>query len=229
MHKIQNNILRTLLFKETARFSELNISKIPNDHFTFHLKRLIEQNLIEKDKEGFYKLTIAGKEYANRLNTDIGKVEMERQAKIGALIVCIDDFGKKRKYLVQQRLKQPYYGFYGFITGKIKWGETIYEAASREFKEETGLSAELDLAGIEHKIDYSKDGKLLEDKYFYIFKATNPSGELLESFEGGKNTWLAKEEIERLSNLFDDILKIIDIVDKEKLIFSEEKYNVNRY
>ncbi|TFB09119.1 NUDIX domain-containing protein [Candidatus Atribacteria bacterium MT.SAG.1] len=229
MHKIQNNILRTLLFKKELRFSELNTGNIPNDHFTFHLKRLIEQDLIEKNKEGLYRLTIAGKEYANRLNTDIEEVEIERQAKIGALIVCVDDFGKKRKYLVQQRLKQPYYGFYGFITGKIKWGETIYEAASREFKEETGLSAELYLAGIEHKMDYSKNGEFLEDKYFYIFKATNPSGELLESFEGGKNTWLSKEEIQKLPDLFDDILKIMDIIEKEKLIFSEEKYNVDRY
>lgn len=229
MHKIQNNILWTLLFKEKLRFSGLNKDNISNDHFTFHLKKLIEKGLIEKNKEGFYNLTISGKEYANRLKVDMEKVEIEKQAKIGALVVCVEGFSKNRKYLVQQRLKHPCYGFYGFVSGKIKWGETVYEAALRELKEETGLKAKLNLAGIEHKIDYSENGELLEDKYFYIFKATNLSGKLAESFEGGKNIWLTKEEIKKLPDLFGDVLKIIDIIGQDKFVFFEKKYTVERY
>lgn len=229
MHQIQNNILWTLLFRKELRFSELNTDNISSDHFTFHLKQLIEGGLVEKNKGGFYRLTIAGKEYANRLKVDIGKVETEKQAKISALVVCVDGYGKNRRYLVQQRLKHPYYGFYGFISGKIKWGETIYEAALRELKEEIGFRAKLELTGIEHKMDYYKDGEFLEDKFFYIFKATNLSGELLESFEGGKNIWLKKEEIKKLPELFGDVLKILEIIEQKKLIFFEKKYNVNRY
>lgn len=229
MHQIQNNILKTLLFKEKSRFAELNTDNISNDHFTFHLKRLIEQKIIEKDEQGFYNLTIIGKEYANRLDTDAKDVDIERQAKLGVLVVCVGNFGKERKYLVQQRLKQPYYGFFGFVTGKIKWGETVYEAAQRELKEETGLEAKLALAGIEHKIDYSDKGELLEDKYFYVMKGTDFAGRLLETFEGGKNIWLLKQEIEKLPDLFDDVLKIIEVIDKGKFTFFEDKYNVNGY
>jgi 8-oxo-dGTP pyrophosphatase MutT (NUDIX family) len=229
MHQIQNNILKILLFKEKARFAELNTDNISNDHFTFHLKRLIEQKIIEKDEQGFYNLTIIGKEYANRLDTDAKDVDIERQAKLGVLVVCVGNFGKERKYLVQQRLKQPYYGFFGFVTGKIKWGETVYEAGQRELKEETGLEAELALAGIEHKIDYSDKNELLEDKYFYVIKGTNLAGQLLETFEGGKNIWLTKQDIEKLPDLFDDVLKIIQVIDKEKFTFFEDKYNVNGY
>jgi len=229
MHQIQNNILRTLLFKETARFTELNINKIPNDHFTFHLKRLIGEGLVRKNQDGSYVLTIAGKEYANRLDTDSKEVEIEKQAKIGILVVCTDGLGDKKKYLVQQRLKHPYHGFYGFISGKIKWGEGIYQAALRELEEEAGLKAKLDLVGIEHKIDYSKEGKLLEDKFFYIVKATSLTGQLLESFEGGRNAWLTQKEIKNLPDLFDDVLKIIKVIDKGKFIFFEDKYNVKRY
>ena len=54
MHQIQNNILKTLLFKEKSRFAELNTDNISNDHFTFHLKRLLEQKLVEKNQQGFY-------------------------------------------------------------------------------------------------------------------------------------------------------------------------------
>jgi 8-oxo-dGTP pyrophosphatase MutT (NUDIX family) len=229
MHKIQNNILKTLLFKEKARFSELNTDNISNDHFTFHLKRLLEQKLVEKNQQGFYCLTIIGKEFANRLDTDAKEVDVERQAKLAVLVVCVDDSGKEIRYLVQQRLKHPSFGFYGFVTGKIKWGETVYEAGQRELKEETGLDAELDLAGIEHKIDYSDKNELLEDKYFYVMKGTNFAGQLLESFEGGKNIWLLKQEIEKLPDLFDDVLKIIQVIDKGKFRFFEDKYNVNGY
>ena len=229
MHQIQNNILKTLLFKERARFVELNTEGISNDHFTFHLKRLLEQKLVEKNEQGFYNLTIIGKEYANRLDTDAKDVDIERQAKISVLVVCVGDFLGQTKYLVQQRLKHPSYGFHGFVTGKIKWGETVYGAAKRELKEETALEAKLVLAGIEHKIDYSDKGKLLEDKYFYVVKGTNHSGQLLESFEGGRNIWLLKQEIEKLPDLFDDVLKIIEVIDKGKFTFFEDKYNVNGY
>lgn len=229
MHKIQNNILKTLLFKEKARFAELNTDGISNDHFTFHLKRLLEQKLVEKNEQGFYCLTIVGKEYANRLDTDAKEVCAERQAKLSVLVVCIDDLDKKRRYLVQQRLKHPSFGFYGFVSGKIKWGETVYEAAQRELKEETGLEAKLALAGIEHKIDYSDKNELLEDKYFYVMKGTDFAGQLLETFEGGKNIWLTKQEIEKLPDLFDDVLKILKIIEKGKFTFFEDKYNVNGY
>ena len=229
MHQIQNNILKTLLFKEKSRFAELNTDNISNDHFTFHLKRLLEQKLVEKNQQGFYNLTIIGKEYANRLDTDAEEVCAERQAKLAVLVVCVGNFGKETRYLIQQRLKHPSFGFHGFVTGKIKWGETVYEAGKRELKEEAGLEAELSLAGIEHKIDYSDKNELLEDKYFYVMKGTNFSGQLLESFEGGKNIWLTKHEIEKLPELFDDVLKIIKVIDKGKFTFFEDKYNVYGY
>lgn len=229
MHQIQNNILSALLFEKTLRFSELNTNRISSDHFTFHLRRLIDQGLVEKNKDGSYVLTIIGKEYANRLDVNSEKVEIEKQAKTGVLVVCIDDSGSKRKYLVQQRLKHPYFGFYGFITGKIKWREGVYEAALRELEEETGLKAKLDLISVEHKRDYSKKGKLLEDKFFYIVKATNQTGQLIESFEGGRNTWLTEKEIKNLPDLFGDALKVIEVTNRGKFTFFEAQYDVKYY
>lgn len=229
MHQIQNEILGALLFKNRARFTELNAKNVPNDHFTFHLKRLAEQELVEKDDQGFYMLTRIGKEYANRLDVDSEKIGMERQAKTAVLVIAIDDSGKERKYLVQQRLKHPYYGFYGFISGKIKWGESVYEAAARELKEEANLEANVNLAGIWHKTDYSQKNELLEDKYFYLIAAGKPAGELFELFKGGKNIWLTKKEIKKLPDLFDDIFKVIEIIDKDKFTFFEDKYKVARY
>ncbi len=224
IHPIQALILRDLLFKTEAKFSELNLS---NDHFTFHINQLLSLSLVEKNLNGHYQLTTPGKEFANRMDTE--KVVMEKQAKIGVLLVCIRKRGGKVEFLIHQRLKQPYFGFYGFHTGKIRWGETIEEAASRELQEETGFTAKVTLVGIKHKMDYSKDNNLLEDKYFYTFRCTICKGVLQENFEGGRNLWLTKDEIRKLPNLFDGIEGTLQMAEKAKLSFSENKYIVSGY
>lgn len=227
IHPIQAMILRELLFKENARFSDLNWQKIRTDQFTFHLKSLIKAGLVKKASRGFYSLTARGKEFANRLDTK--SLALEKQAKISVLIIGINGQGKTKKYLVQQRLKQPYFGFYGFVTGKVKWGETILEAANREFKEETGLEAKLKLVGIEHKMDYSERGEFLEEKYFFIVLAENPKGNLKRNFEGGRNLWLTKNEILNLEKLFEDVPQILKLIDQRKFFFFEKKYKVEKY
>jgi len=67
LHPIQTKILNALLFKEKARFKELNTTNLTTDHFTFHVNKLIKDGLISKNPEGDYVLTTKGKEFANRL------------------------------------------------------------------------------------------------------------------------------------------------------------------
>lgn len=226
-HKIQKSILKNLLIKKELRFSDLNSEGISNDHFTFHVKRLVNEGVISKGEDGLYRLTSSGKEYANRFDIDGKEVVLQRQAKIGILVVARD---KDKRFLIQERLKEPYYGYHGFVSGKIRWGEPIYEAAARELEEEAGLTASnLVLKGIEHKIDYSQERELLEDKFFYIVEAKNNSGQLKEVFDCGKNQWLTKKQIAGLADLFGDVPKIIQAVEQSKLTFFEDKYYVKRY
>ena len=230
LHTIQRSILRSLLFKQGVRFSELNTENIPSDQFSFHMKRLSDLGLIKKQDDGEYQLTVQGKEYANRLDTDGATVKIERQAKVAVLVVPVRMQGDVKQFLVQQRLKQPYYGFHGFVTGKIKWGETVDEAAKRELKEETGLDGSLTLMGVKHKMDYSPDdGSLLEDKFFFAFKAENLKGKLAESFEGGQNTWRTHEEIKNLPDQFDGVEESLKMIEQTDLVFLEKKYVVKRY
>jgi len=229
MHDIQNKILKILLLNEKSKFTELNVDNIGNDHFTFHIKKLCELKFVLKDKQGFYHLTDEGKEYANRLDIDGGKIEVERQAKTGVLLVCTKIEDGVKKYLIQKRLKHPFYGYHGFVGGKIKWGESIFDAAKRELKEETGIEGSLRLAGVEHKIDFDKKDKLLEDKFFYVFEITDINGELLKEFDAGENFWATECGINDLSELFDDVLSILRIVKEEEFNFSEKKYIVKRY
>ena len=175
----------------TARFADLQkITNLESDYVKFHIARLVELGYVSKTNEGAYALTAIGKEYANKLDTDQNVIE--RQPK-SAVILVIEDNGK---LLLQERLKHPYFGFWGFPGGKIRWGETIMQAAARELAEETGLVAQLEYRGVYHELTKSKEtGEVLEDKIFQIIYGKNPSGDFITQFDGGRNKWLSLDEV----------------------------------
>jgi ADP-ribose pyrophosphatase YjhB (NUDIX family)/predicted transcriptional regulator len=224
LHDVQAHILRELLFKTSAKFSELNTKGLSSDHFTFHLNKLVEAGFIEKNEDATYTLTQIGKELANRFDTDTAKIE--RQPKISVALVSLKD----DKYLIQLRLKQPYYGYYCFPSGKVRWGEELLETAARELDEETGLQGDLTFVGIKHKMDYDERQTLLDDKFFMVIKVTNTKGILKETFEGGENHWKTKEEIQNIDKKLHAVLDIINFVEKnENVPFSETKYKVKEF
>ena len=227
IHRIQSAILVTLLFKPKSRFGELNKLDVPSDQFNFHLKTLVANGLINKTPEGSYQLTNSGKEFANRYDTQ--EKILERQAKISVLVKCIKEENGKTYYLMQERLKEPYYGFLGGISGKIKWGELAVDAAKRELKEETNLEGTPEFIGIEHKIDYDNRGNLLEDKFFYIFRVNKFKGKLKIYTEGGENKWMTEEEIFSSGKTFDDVNDAFEIVKSKVFKFIEKRYKVKKY
>lgn len=227
VHPVQVSILQVLLFNPEARFAELNVQDLTTDHFSFHIKRLVEVGLVQKNSRGKYTLTARGKEFANRFDTE--ESLLERQAKIAVLVCPVRNTGNAKEYLIQRRLKQPYYGYHGFITGKIRWGESPPAAARRELKEETGLGGTVKLVGIKHKVDYSQNGKLLEDKYFFVYRATDLAGRLKIKFEGGRNDWLSKKEVLSIDKLFDGVDESLEMISQDDLVYSESRYEVSGY
>lgn len=228
IHSIQAAALRVLMYKPTAAFTELNTGKASTDQFNFHLKQLLKQGLVHKDKMK-YELTPKGKEFTNRFDVDTHDVKYEKQAKVGVLVAARKKIGKQEYWLLQQRLKQPFYGFFGRITGKVRRGDTTEQTALRELQEETGLTAgKLTFKGVEHKFDYSKEGELLDEKFFFIYIAENLTGKLVEEFEGGKNFWFTKQEAKK-QNEFDDAPVVNKILDGKGLSYVEKKYTVTGF
>ncbi|HSX28856.1 MAG TPA: NUDIX hydrolase [Candidatus Saccharimonadales bacterium] len=225
MHPAQVAILHALLFRPSAGFAELQkASELSSDHFAFHLKKMLEQQLIHKNTDNHYELTIEGKEYANRFDTDERVVE--RQPKVAVLLLIEHQDGR---LLYQQRLKQPFYGFWGRPTGKIRWGETITEAAARELMEETGLEADLEFRAIYHKLDFDKESnKLLEDKIFFTVYGSNPRGELAEHFDGGRNAWLSLEEVQAQEKVFEGMKDGYLTAKNKNLTFKEKSHFYTR-
>ncbi len=201
LHPVQMQILNKIIFKPNARFKDLKVPHLTTDHFTYHLKKLLELNLISKNKNS-YNLTEKGKKFVNTMDTELAKEE--KFGKRGVLLryakPVVQNHKTVLKYLVYKRLKQPFYGYVGFHTGKVRYGESIVDTAFREFKEETGLTiVDYKLQGVYHQLNYKPDGTLLRDVYFYEFFIFKASGKLIKinKEEGVENMWVTKEELKK--------------------------------
>ncbi len=221
-HAAQMAILRELLLADTLNFSTLSKSTgLTSDHANFHIKQLVDGGLVEHVPKSYgeYQLTRKGKEYANRMDTDENTIE--KQPKLSVVLVIVNEKGE---HLQQERLKQPYYGYWGHPTGKIRWGETLVEAGARELMEETGLTADLTPLGFYHKLDYDDDGGLLEDKYLCLIYGTNPRGELKERSDGQRNEWLSDAEFEKKEKKFGNAEETTRYIREQKPFLREKKY-----
>ncbi|MCW2763279.1 MAG: putative hydrolase [Marmoricola sp.] len=219
-HAVQMKILRYLLLSPHATFAVLRKdADMQSDQFTFHLKKLLSVGYVAKEGR-LYRLTRVGKEYANRMDTDDNVIE--KQPKLSVVLIVENDKGEM---LQQERLKHPYFGFWGFATGKVRWGETLIEAGARELLEETGLTADLRVVGFYHKMDYDEESReLLEDKYFCILHGTNPKGELIVDAEGHHNEWMTNQEFTKKEKQFGNVVETRELVRSAEQVILERQY-----
>lgn len=94
------------------------------------------------------------------------------------------------KVIVQERVKS--WCGVSFPGGHVENGESIYDSAVREIKEETGLAIKnLKYCGIIYWFN-----NVTEDKYFvHLYKTIDYSGEMLGKTEEGRVFWTSIEEL----------------------------------
>jgi len=219
LHEVQAAILKELLFNNGTKFASLNKLELSNDHFTFHIKRLIKEEIVEKIGKLYY-LTQKGKQYAGKL--DIYGLKMEKFGTPSVAVTAKKIINGKLHLLIQQRLKEPLYGYYGFINGKVKFGEFAEETAKRELLEETGLIGDPKIVTIQHRLRGPKRTEVKLDHYFFIYIAENSLGELKHT-EEGNNFWMTLEEIKK-ANTFPGFEFSLNAVLRDKNEIFQEKF-----
>lgn len=231
IHDAQTGILRELLFHPEAGFTKLQKpTGLDSDHFKFHIGRLVDLGYVQKTTDGKYRLSTKGKEHANKLDTDTNTIERQPKISLALILTRTNDKGET-EHLFQQRLKNPYFGYWGRIGGKLRWGESILEGSDRELKEETGLEADFEFRMIYHKRDYTINTKdILEDKVFIIMVAAEPRGDLTEKFEGGFNKWMTLDEFVHTDKNFESAYQFTELLESGITCYEKEfYYNESEY
>ena len=118
----------------------------------------------------------------------------------------------KTKILLIKRGSRAYHGMWGFVSGKVEWGEEIKETVIREVKEETNLDVK-DIKFVGRY--YDKKGRHPTKTMIclpHICEVT--SGELKAGDDAQDAKWFSIEEVKNMDLAFDHKQMLID----EKLI-----------
>jgi ADP-ribose pyrophosphatase YjhB (NUDIX family) len=181
----------------------MRATDLESDNFKFYLRTMVKEGWVVKTAESSYQLSTSGKTFANNLNEAARTVQ--RQPKLSVIIVVSRQASDgTEQFLLHQRSRHPFYGFWGFLSGPIHWGELPEEAAQRELMKQTGLEGVFTVSGIYRQRTYNKEEALLEDGLFTIMRANSTEGELDDSWQGGENKWMNREEIQKLQPKFKD-------------------------
>lgn len=101
--------------------------------------------------------------------------------------------------LMVQRAKPPLAGSWSLPGGRVELGETTYEAALRELREETGIEAELTrLAGIFDVIRRSRDGAVQSHFAIACHAGRWLSGEARAAGDAAAVRWVKLDEVAAL-------------------------------
>jgi ADP-ribose pyrophosphatase YjhB (NUDIX family) len=216
MHYLQQNIIKILATRESARYSEIKPKTIESNHFLYHLNQLIKEGMVSKLADKSYILSDKGKSYIDSVSFSSFKVRS--QPKIVNLLVCKNDKGQ---YLLYKRVHQPFIGQVGFPYGKIHLGETIGESSQRELRELTGLSAKLTHRGDAYVTVFHGD-VLITHTLFHVHYSDNQKGELNPGSQYGSFFWdsIDDEDVDRFFPGFIEVYRLIQNIRSDK--FFEE-------
>lgn len=212
MHHIQKHILKVLAYAKWARFRDMRPPKTDSNAYSYHLRALQKEGLVEKGEKG-YRLSPAGLSYVDRVS--IEKFELRLQPKIITMIISQNEEGAVQMW---QKQKQPFIGAWTLPNGKMHIADASIEAAAlREAKEKVNITPQ----ALQHvgacSIRAFINGHLVSYVLAHIFTA-----ELDETQELHENTrWCTYEQRQALQ-LMPATELIIQKVQSSNSFFFEE-------
>lgn len=189
----------------------------------YHIKKLVDMGYVYKDGYN-YSLTTEGKKFVDLVDSESNKVE--KMPKVAVILFVL----RKNKGVVEQlsckRLKQPYYGKIGRLTGKVKFGETIETTAKRELLEETGLIAKnVRIFKIYRKMSKNKSGEYVQDALFFLCALSGISGNFIDKTDFQENLWIKRSDLNRKDLDFFNDYDFFEEYPKKELWFEEVKFS----
>ena len=225
LHNTQRIILRSLQYATRARYSELqHAAESESDTFKFHLAKLRKLGYVLKASDGLYELTAEGKAFTERLDPQTGLSIAQPKSSMLLLARC-GDF-----VLAHQRLREPFYEFWGIASAPLLRGVPMKQAAQREFMKQTGIAAEFRPVGSYRMIDVTRGGRVLEDKLFTMLVSDLDRMPTPIGWSGGQSIWLKTPELLQKPRLFPATVGIFEMIQtgvqfrEDTFVYREDEY-----
>ncbi len=140
-HHIQKSIILSLASTSPARFSDLQPPRVPNNTFSYHLKKLLDRGYIELTDRGYIATRKALKlvAFSNERRTPKSPPTIMS-------MICVTN--SDDEVLLINRENKPFQGWYGMPSGLIHLGESLQDAARRELLEKTTIQTDTDLTQV---------------------------------------------------------------------------------
>jgi ADP-ribose pyrophosphatase YjhB (NUDIX family) len=195
MHHIQREIISSLARQSPQRFSELQPPEVPNNTFSYHLKKLLQSGYVTPVDGGYVATRKALK--------DLQYVtERDKRPSTPVYITATYVINAKDEVLLLRRNNQPFVGWYGVPAGLVHQGEHLDQAARRELLEKTTIKApDVQFAGVmDFRYLEQGSGDLFVHTVAFVYSYRLPgNGEELEGHQThyGTLTWskLTDEQI----------------------------------
>ena len=127
-HHIQRGVILDLVKKSPMRFTELQSPRVPNNTFSYHLKKLLDGGYIEQGEDGYVATRKA-------LKLIVYQNPSKPSSTNPVTIIMLYVENANGEVLLLNRNFKPFQGWYGLPSGLVHTGETLQEAACRELKE----------------------------------------------------------------------------------------------
>lgn len=217
-HDLEREILLKLIHNPHLKFNELWAKNGESNTFAYHVNKLEREGYIEKDNEGGYGLTVEGKKMSAFIEGDTG-LRADLPTPTVVLLVKNND-----QWLCQKRLKEPFFGYWGFVSGKINFGQNIFECATRDLLEETGLhSKSWKLKCLEQVKTFEGD-KLLFHHLLFTLITEDFTGELKDRTHKAEHKWMTLDQYAHLECFPSDILLNYIVPAEKPLLIEAERF-----
>lgn len=213
----REHIFELFTKKHELRFSDIEKSiKIKSNHLNYHLKKMIEEGLLEKGEKN-YKLTKEAEKIIPFLAHITGKEQ-------GPLTIITAAILNGDEICLLKRNKRPYKDYWGLIGGKVMMSESIKECALREVREETGLDCKFEklVCVLNERVIEDEEVKHAFNIFFCKLIAENNE---VNCSEEGELKWFSLKKLPK-DIIPSDKLMIRELMEKDfcfKEIVIEEK------
>lgn len=220
MHHIQKSIIGSLAQSSPLRFSQLQPAHIPNNTFSYHLKRLLETGYIASTTNGY----VATRKALKTLSySEPNEKRVSRPLSLTMLYVT----NSRGEVLLLKRTSQPFQNLFGLPTGQIHGNETLEAAARRELYEKTTLLAEIGSLHARGVLDFRYQERDSNDTFFhgigFIYSYQCLEEELIEktSIQGRRELiWSRLDHADVLPEVFE----ISEIIHQDRLAISSVNF-----